>query len=173
MSDSALLVIDLLKDFIEPEGKLSIGDQGPVLAQRLEKLLFEARDKDMTVIYICDRHLPDDGEFEVFPRHCVQGSEGSEIVERLSPREGELVVPKRRYSAFFGTDLDLILREKGIDNILLAGVCTNICVLYTAADARNLGYRVKVIPECVASFDEEAHKWALKELEETLGVDIK
>ena len=76
------------------------------------------------------------------------------------------------YSGFFGTDLDITLRERGIDTLRLVGDCTNICVLYTAADARNLGYEVEVLREGVTSFDEEAHHDALRELEKTLGAKI-
>jgi nicotinamidase-related amidase len=68
--------------------------------------------------------------------------------------------------------LDLYLREKRVNEIYLVGVCTNICVLYTAADARNLEYKVNIYEEGVASFDEEAHNFALKEMGNTLGCRI-
>ncbi len=69
--------------------------------------------------------------------------------------------------------MDLYLREKGVDEIyLVGGVCTNICVLYTAADARNLAYKVNIYKDGVASFDEEAHNFALKEAEKTLGCNV-
>lgn len=73
---------------------------------------------------------------------------------------------------FFCTELDLYLREKGVKELYLVGVCTNICVLYTAADARNLGYTVNIYESGVASFDEEAHRFALKEAKNTLGCNI-
>ncbi len=90
----------------------------------------------------------------------------------MAPREGDFQVYKRRYSAFFGTDLDLTLRELGVTELELVGVCTQICVLYTAADARMLNYNITVRKECVASFDEDAHAFALKEMEKTLGVKV-
>ena len=92
------------------------------------------------IIYICDNHEEDDREFDMFPPHCIAGTEGSQIIQQLQVKDGDKIIKKRRYSAFYGTDLDLYLREKGIEEIYLVGVCTNICVLYTAADARNLGY---------------------------------
>ena len=82
------------------------------------------------------------------------------------------MIPKRRFSGFFGTDLDITLRERSVDTLRLVGDCTNICVLYTAADARNLGYAVEVVREGVTSFDAEAHEDALRELEKTLGATI-
>jgi nicotinamidase/pyrazinamidase len=132
-----------------------------------------ARREGWPVVWVCDRHQPDDSEFQVWPAHCVAGTRGAELVPPLEPREGEKVVPKRRYSGFFGTDLDLYLREQGVDEVVLAGVCTNICVLYTAADARMRGYRVTVLRDAVASFDRDAHQWALRELERTLGAKVE
>jgi len=93
-------------------------------------------------------------------------------VAELAPQEGDLKIYKRRYSAFFGTDLDLTLRELGVTEVELVGVCTQICVLYTAADARMLNYDVTVRRNCVASFDPQAHEFALKEMEKTLGVKV-
>ena len=82
------------------------------------------------------------------------------------------IIKKRRYSAFFGTDLDLYLREKQVDEVHLVGVNTNICVLYTAADARNINYQVTVYKDGVASFNEQAHDFALEEMKNTLGCQI-
>ncbi len=90
----------------------------------------------------------------MFPPHCIAGTEGSEIIDELEVAPGgDKIIKKRRYSAFFGTDLDLYLREKGVDEIHLVGVNTNICVLYTAADGRNINYRVIIYEQGVASFD--------------------
>lgn len=168
----ALLVIDMLKDFIDEDGVLTTGPAGRDIVPFIRNKADEFRQKGYPVIYICDNHEKDDKEFDMFPPHCIAGTEGSQIIEDLEVKDGDKVIKKRRYSAFFGTDLDLYLREKGVAEIHLVGVCTNICVLYTAADARNLGYRVNIHEEGVASFDEDAHKFALKEMETTLGCKI-
>jgi nicotinamidase-related amidase len=167
----ALLIIDMLKDFLEREGALCIGDTKNIVAN-LSSRLQEQRAQGGPVIYIMDRHRPGDAEFEMFPPHCLAGARGGEVVDELAPREGDFMVYKRRYSAFFGTDLDLTLRELGVTELELAGVCTQICVLYTAADARMLNYKVTVRSDCVASFDPEAHEFALKEMAKTLGVTV-
>jgi len=167
----ALLVVDMLRDFIEEEGALCIGDSSSIrekVAQRVE----QCRSQGEPIIYIVDRHLPHDAEFNMFPPHCLEGQWGGEIIPEITPQEKDYVIPKRRFSAFFGTDLDLTLRELGIQEVELAGVCTQICVLYTAADARMLNYDVVVRKECVDSFDPEAHAFALKEMETTLGVKV-
>src|SRR5438477_11719222 len=124
------------------------------------------------VVYLTDNHLPTDAEFQMFPPHALAGTKGAEIVPEVAPLKGDVVIPKRRYSGFFGTDLDITLRERGVDTLRLVGDCTNICVLYTTADARNLGYAVEVVEKGVTSFDEEAHRDALRELEKTLGAKI-
>ena len=168
----ALLIIDMLEDFIDKEGALTTGPAGEEIVGFIQGKVEEFRGKDYPIIYICDNHEIDDKEFQMFPTHCVAGTSGSEIIKDLAPQEGDKIIKKRRYSSFFGTDLDLYLRENNIDEVYLVGVCTNICVLYTAADARNLAYKVNVYEDGVASFDSEAHKFALKEMGTTLGCHI-
>ncbi len=167
----ALLIIDMLRDFLEKNGVLFIGNPEEII-QNVSSRLQEWRSQGDPVIYIMDRHLQGDAEFKMFPPHCLAGERGSEVVDVLAPRDGDFLIFKRRYSAFFGTDLDLTLRELGATEIELAGVCTQICVLYTAADARMRQYDVTVRKSCVASFDDKAHEFALKEMKETLGVQI-
>ena len=79
---------------------------------------------------------------------------------------------KRHYSAFSGTDLDIRLRERKVDTVILTGVLTDICVLHTAIDAYNLGYQIEVVEPAVASLSEENHKFALNHLQNVLGSTI-
>ncbi|RQD74674.1 MAG: cysteine hydrolase [Candidatus Syntrophonatronum acetioxidans] len=168
----AFLVIDMLKDFILPEGRLYIGEKGAEIIDPIKKHMQEARERRNHVIFICDRHFSQDGEFQLFPPHCLEGTQGAEVIEELKPARGDIVIPKRRFSSFFGTDLDLTLRELEVEELYLAGVVTNICILYTAADARMLNYKVNVYQEAVASFNPKAHNFALQEMKSTLGVNI-
>ncbi len=172
MGGQALVIIDMLNDFISEQGSLCVGKSGqrivPVIAAELERV----RQGNLPVLYICDQHRPDDQEFVVWPPHCVTGSWGALVIPELEVRPGDHLIPKRRYSGFYGTGLDLILRELGISELILTGVCTNICVLYTAADARMRNFKVTVLKGGVATFDEEAHRFALREMEKTLGVMV-
>lgn len=168
----ALLVIDMLEDFIDEKGALTTGASGAAIVDFIEEKIKEYRAGGRPIIYICDNHELDDKEFDMFPSHCLAGSKGSQIISQLEPEKGDKIIKKRRYSSFFGTDLDLYLREKKIDEISLVGVCTNICVLYTAADARNLAYNVTVYKDGVASFDNSAHEFALKEMGTSLGCRV-
>ncbi|NPV26505.1 MAG: cysteine hydrolase [Firmicutes bacterium] len=168
----ALMIIDMLNDFVQENGSLYIGEAGQEIIKPIQSELAEARRNNVPVLYVCDRHRPDDAEFRMFPPHCLVGSWGAAVCPELAPQEKDVIIPKRRYSGFFGTELDLTLRELGVEELILVGVCTNICVLYTAADARMRGYRVKVLKNQVATFDPGAHEFALREMEKTLGVEI-
>nr|WP_300003335.1 isochorismatase family cysteine hydrolase [Tissierella sp.] len=168
----ALLVIDMLNDFINIGGALETGIEGRDIVPFVKDKIEEYREDGDEIIFICDNHEADDQEFDMFAPHCVKATEGAKIIKELEVKDTDKIIFKRRYSAFFGTDLDLTLREKGITEISIVGVCTNICVLYTSADARNIAYDVNVYREGVASFDREAHDFALKEMETTLGCTV-
>jgi nicotinamidase/pyrazinamidase len=168
----ALLVIDMLIDFLEEGAALYIGPAAGPVREAVRKKVDAARQDNIPVIYLCDSHRPHDKEFDMFPPHCIKGQKGAQIVHEIAPRPEDPVIFKRRYSSFFGTDLDLTLRELNVKELELTGVCTQICILYTAADARSINYKVSVSPGAVASFDEEAHRFALAEMKKTLGVII-
>ena len=168
----ALVVVDMIEDFVREDGALYCGPSMTKVVPVIQREVARARSSGEPVVYVKDEHLPGDAEFQMFPPHAIAGTKGARIVPELAPAEADVVIPKRRYSGFFGTDLDITLRERGVDTLRLVGDCTNICVLYTAADARNLGYAVEVVKDGVTSFDLEAHADALRELEKTLGAKI-
>ncbi|MBA7558951.1 Peroxyureidoacrylate/ureidoacrylate amidohydrolase RutB [subsurface metagenome] len=163
----------MLNDFIREDGKLYIGDGGGKIISPIKKELERFRREKNTVFYICDCHRSNDKEFNLFPPHCLSGTEGANIIEELKPSKNDFIIHKRRYSGFFQTDLDISLREEGIIGLELVGVCTNICVLYTAVSARMLNYKVTVLKDAVASFDQLAHNFALKQMKDVLGVEIR
>ena len=167
MDQKALLVIDMLNDFLLPGAPLEVPsgrDIVPALASRIR----QAR-ADMTpVIYVCDSHDPKDAEFAVWPAHCVRGTPGSQVIHDLAPREGDTIVEKTRYSGFFGTDLEKVLEKRGVRELAITGILTNICVLYTACDAYMRGYRVTVPVDCVAALTEEEHRFCLGQMEKLM-----
>ena len=162
----------MIHDFADPTGALYCGPTMPPVIDVCAREIERARSAKEPVVFLTDDHLPDDAEFAMFPPHAIHGSTGARIIPQLAAASGDVVIPKRRYSGFFGTDLDITLRERGVDTLRLVGDCTNICVLYTAADARNLGYAVEVVRDGVTSFDLEAHADALRELAKTLGATL-
>ncbi|MGC8777525.1 MAG: cysteine hydrolase family protein [Candidatus Caldatribacteriaceae bacterium] len=168
----ALLIIDMLNDFVAERGVLFVGPQVQGVIAFSQNILERYRHDGSPVIYVCDAHRPDDTEFKQFPPHCVEGSWGAQVVEALQPQEKEVIIPKRRFSAFFGTALDMYLREMEVRELDIVGVCTNICVLYTCAEARMFHYGVRIYREGVTSFDLAAHEWALQEMRKTLGAEV-
>ena len=169
MSRTALLVIDMLHDFLDPAGALYCGDQAAAIVPRVGLLLEEHRRQGSLIIFVADSHPPDDLEFNLFPPHCLEGSPGAELLPSLAARPGEHLVRKRRYSAFYGTDLEDILRRQGVDEAHLCGVCTSICVMETCSDLRDRDLHAVVHQEAVADFDPEAHAFALKRIKNILG----
>jgi len=168
-----LLVIDLVKGFCEEGRPLYCGASVKPVISFARKLIEGYNQRDETVIFPCDNHDADDVEFELFGPHCIAGSEESEIVDELRGlARNQIIVPKKRYSSFFGTNLAELLTGLGPDLVEVVGVCTNICVLYTVEDLRNHGYKVRVYRRGVTSFDPGAHVWALREMEKSLGVEV-
>src|SRR3982074_260224 len=162
----------MIEDFAHEGGAPYCGPSMGQVIPVIQRGLARARAAGEPVIYLTDNHVPDDAEFKVFPPHAIAGTRGADIIPELAPEDDDDVIPKRRYSGFFGTDLDITLREKEVDTLRLVGDCTNICVLYTAADARHLGYEVEVVRDGGTSFDSEAPADALRELEKPLGAKL-
>ena len=169
---NTILVVDMLKGFLEEGYPLYIGEGCRSIIPHIQKLLEKESKTDSSVIYICDNHTPDDLEFKMFPPHCIAGTPETEIIPELSGYIGE-IIPKRRYSGFFDTPLEGRLKELRPDKLIICGVLTNICVLHTAADARNRDYEVVVPVDCVASPDSDAHRFALDHMEKVLGVILR
>ena len=167
----AVLVIDMLRGFLEEGHPLYCGDRSRRIIPHCQRLLEEELAQGATIFYICDRHAPDDPEFRMFPPHCVEGTAEAEVIPELAPYRGD-IIPKQRYSGFYGTDLAQRLAALAPDRIVVVGVCTDICVMHSVADARNRDYEVEVPAQCVASFDEEAHLWALGHMEHVLGATV-
>ncbi len=166
-----MLVVDMLVGFLEPGHNLYCGDDARKIVPRVRRLIEEEQARGSRVFFVCDSHDPDDLEFQMFPVHCVKGTGEAEVIQELSGYEGVTVL-KRRYSAFFETDLERRLAELAPDKVIICGVCTDICVMHTAADARNRDYAVEVPTDCVASFDPKAHSYALEHMEKILGVEL-
>ncbi|MFH1091870.1 MAG: isochorismatase family cysteine hydrolase [Pseudomonadota bacterium] len=173
MSRKALLVVDMLYDFLDPGGALYCGDEARKIIPEIEKLIDRHRREGSLIVYITDSHDPDDKEFELFPPHAVTGSQGGEVIPELEVRPQDPVVPKKRYSAFYHTNLEKILSEAGVEEVHLCGVCTSICVMDTVSDLRNRDLPTVVHEKAVADFDPAAHEFALKRMKNILGAKIE
>lgn len=163
----ALLVIDMLKDFVEEGAPLEVPETRKIVNNIVRKIE-SARKEGIPVIYLCDNHEMDDPEFKVWPRHAVKGTNGSRVVDELTPQPDDIVIPKTTYSGFFNTDLDKTLKSLGVEELILTGCVTNICILYTGVDAYMRGYYVDCPEDSVAALDEGDHKFAMRQLREVL-----
>jgi len=171
MSKEALLIIDMLNDFVEEGAVLEVPSARKIIP-KIKKRIEEARKKQIKIIYVCDAHQKDDKEFQKWPPHAIMGTQGAEIIEELRPQEEDFVVKKRRYSGFLGTDLDLLLRELRIEKIYIVGILTNICVFFTAAEASMRDYEVIVYADSVTTISEREHRFALAELRDVLKIKV-
>ena len=161
---TALIIVDMLNDFVRTDGALVVPKAKELLPNQ-KKILETARKLGFVVLFLADNHMPNDPEFDIWPKHCVQGTYGAEVVDELAPLKSEKVIPKRRYSGFFGTDLDLTLREAAVERIILVGVLTDICVMYTSADASARNYEVIVISDATGTTDSSVQEFTLKHIE--------
>lgn len=179
----ALINIDYTYDFVAVDGVLTCGEPGQKIEGRMVELTNEFVTNGDYVVFAIDVHDQGDEyhpETKLFPPHNLRGTSGrdlfgalKEVFEMNEQRENVTFMDKTRYSAFAGTDLEIKLRERGITEVHLVGVCTDICVLHTAVDAYNKGFKIVVYKDAVASFNQEGHEWALGHFEQSLGATVK
>jgi len=173
VGDVALLIIDMLNDFVLQGSPLEVPDTRGIITPIQDKIQ-NARGKSIPIIYICDSHEKNDKEFVRmgWPPHALAGSMGAQVIDLLKPSSHDTIILKKSYSGFFETDLDKVLKEGTISELLVTGCVTNICVLYTVADAVQRGYSVTVFKDCVAALNQRDHEFALQQLHEVLGAQI-
>ena len=179
----AFINIDYTYDFVADKGALTCGKPGQEIEEKIVQLTEEFIENGDYVVFAIDVHDQGDNyhpETRLFPPHNLRGTSGRDLFGRLKDvyeenkqRENVVYLDKTRYSAFSGTDLEIKLRERGITEVHLVGVCTDICVLHTAVDAYNKGFKIVVYKEAVASFNQAGHEWALGHFVQTLGAMVK
>lgn len=171
--DCALLVIDMQADFIEAGAPIECPG-GREIIPRLKELISFMRAQNIPVIYTQEKHRPEKVDFGMElereePEHCLEQTKGVEFIDELRPEQGDFIVAKRRYSGFYLTDLEILLKGLKRSTLIITGVATNVCVYATALDAQQRDYRVVVISDCVAGTDRELHRAFLRNIEYVLG----
>ena len=172
MAGKALIIVDMLNDFVDAKGTLYGGKASEEIIPLIKERLLSFRKQGDLVIHVQDSHDEDDREFERFAKHCVVGTWGHAIVDALTPEHGETVIPKKTLNAFYGTQLGSVLESAGVDSVEIVGVCTSICVMDAVGELTNRGYNVHVPIKEVADFDQEAHAFALKRMQQVYGADV-
>ena len=162
-SKTAVLIADMLVDFVSPEGKLFVPDTRKTIAP-LRRLIDKGRKAGATMAYIQDWHRPDDPEFSIWGPHAIQETPGTRIIPELAPSPRDYVIRKRTYDPFFATDLDLLLRQKHIKNVIVTGTVANICVLHAAGSADLRGYEVIVPIDTIAALTPFDFQTALRQI---------
>jgi nicotinamidase-related amidase len=167
VGNPALLIIDAQKGFLsDPNGPAPVYDAWAAV-DKISLVLNAARKAKIPVIHSQEMHrkqLVDFGrELDgIEGVHCLEGTEDVEIVDELKPVEGEYLIKKRRYSCFFATDLNILLKGLNVQTLLVCGFLTDVCVHYTCADAHQHDYYVKVLYDCVRGSSLESHEASLK-----------
>ncbi len=169
----ALIIVDIMgtgRPEDDDGGIPSMGGEEERV-DRVIPLIEAARASNIPVIYIIEVHRPDhvdfgrelDGDEGV---HCVEGHPGTRIHVRLPYSQGvDYLIPKRRYSAFFGTDFEILLKGLKVDTLFLCGGLTDVCVHYTFVDAHQHDYHAHVVEDCVGGSSLEAHNASLRAME--------
>lgn len=178
--NKVLLVIDYTVDFVAEDGALTCGLPGMELENYMTTLTERFIAEDAFVVFPVDVHDENDPyhpETKSFPPHNIRGTAGRNLYGTLQDvyekhKDRIHWMDKTRFSAFAGTDLELLLRARNITEIHIVGVCTDICVLHTAVDAYNKGFDLVIHEKGVASFNQTGHEWALNHFEKTLGATV-
>jgi nicotinamidase-related amidase len=166
----ALVLVDVIKAFFDPRGSFHYPEAAATLPG-VRRLLDAARRGGTLVVHAHEVHRPGlaDEEWTKLPLHCLEGSLDAELVPGFEPADGEIDIRKRRYSAFFATDLALLLREQGIRRVVVAGVKTNVCIRATIQDAFAHGFEPILVRGAVGSNRPHLHDAAVEDVERYLG----
>ncbi|MHB8574772.1 MAG: cysteine hydrolase family protein [Dehalococcoidia bacterium] len=174
--NAALIVIDMQNDFCLPAADLFVGD-APGAVPRVIEAVEGFRAAGVPVVWVLRRHRADGSDVdrsrrELFSRRpFLVESPGADLVDGLMPHTDEAVVHKRRWSAFFGTDLDMLLRRRGVRRLYLCGVQTPNCIRTTACDANALDYECVVLSDATASADRTVQQANLFDMA-NMGIDV-
>lgn len=168
----AVVVVDMINDFCKPGGAMVLPGSETLVPPQL-RVIEAARAVGAPVIWVHDAHRPGlrrDREFLKRSPHCIEGTWGVEVIDELGARADEIHLIKRRFSAFFQTDLDLTLKDMMVDQLIVFGVVTNICVRSTVHDAFFNGYQVIVPADCCAATGPREQESTLYDISTHFGV---
>lgn len=165
--NSALLVIDIQQEDFKEMNETNKDNPEWACIRNAKRVLDVFRARKLPIIQIKEVHRPNmidfgrelDGSEDV---HCLENLPNTDYAELTYPIEGEYLISKRRYSAFFGTDLEILLKGLHTETLYMIGGLTDVCIHYTAVDAHQNDYHIKVVTDAVAGSSEEAHNYALK-----------
>jgi len=166
---SAIIVIDMLKDSIYKNPSSPMAKEASRIVTKIQKLITLGRKQKFPVIFACDSFRADDFIFEEgWKPHSIEGTKNAQLIDELNPLEGDIILKKRRLSAFFRTDLDLSLKRMGVETIILCGISTQFCILATAFDGISSDFRVILTKDCCACHRADFHSKLIEIYEHTV-----
>ncbi|HHF51223.1 MAG TPA: cysteine hydrolase [Candidatus Aminicenantes bacterium] len=152
--NTALIIVDMQNDFVKEKGKLVVPAARETIPG-IKNLLSSARKAGVPIAYTLDTMKEDDPEFEIWPEHCKENTWGWEVIPELKPRQDELICPKLRYDGFYGTGLEHTLSHVWkVENVVIVGTVSNICVLHTASSAGLRWYKVIIPADGISALTE-------------------
>jgi len=152
----AVIIVDMVKDNVDVDSPYALGEEGRKIIPNLQRLAAFARERKYPLVFANDSYRETDLVFKgAMKAHAIEGTPGDEVIEELKPQGSDIVLPKRRFSAFFRTDLDFTLRELGVDTIAVGGINTEVCVYMTVFDGITNGFRAIFLSDCCASYTPE------------------
>jgi nicotinamidase-related amidase len=155
-----MIVLDMINDHLTPGRPLEV-PRARAIVPAIQQRLDDARAKAIPVVYVCDSHQANDGDYDFWPVHALEGSEGAQVWPDLAPRPGDRMVKKPTYSAFNRSDLGPVLEELGADALVLTGCATELGLQATAVEALQRGYVVDIPQDSQAGMSELAEHVAL------------
>ncbi|MGE5795890.1 MAG: cysteine hydrolase family protein [Ignavibacteria bacterium] len=151
---TALIIVDMQNDFVKEGGALLVQSAAETIP-KIKKLINDARKSGVRAAYTQDTHFEGDKEWNIWPEHCRKGTWGWEIIDELKPLPDDLVFTKNRYDGFYGTSLDHYLSSVWkIENLVIAGTVSSICVAHTAASGGLRWYNIIVPADCISALTE-------------------
>jgi nicotinamidase-related amidase len=152
----------MLKDNLKESARNPYYGEGKAIIPHLQRLLAEGRKRGLPIVFACDSFLEGDFIFKGrMKAHSLRGTQGAEVIDDLKPEPKDIILPKRRFSAFFKTDLDQTLRMLEVDTIVVTGITTEVCVLTTVMDGLSHDFSAILLEDCTASRQREFHQGCL------------
>ena len=167
----AVLIVDMVNGFLFGQADqllVSTENVAPLIAN-IQILASMARHAQVPVLFSTCEHQEDDLIFRFIPPHGLKGSWEAEIINKLTPEPGDVVVHKRFYSGFYETRLDEVLRQLLVDSLYIAGIQTDCCVHATAQDAIFRGYRTALVADCCDTISRERQSVGLERFRDLIG----
>jgi len=170
MARLAIIVTDMLRDFLEKDGVLYC-EKCREIIPNVKKLIETARRLSIPVIYVNCNHpfnstVP---EFTKWAPHAIRGTKGAEVIDELKPKKGDYTINKESYSGFYNTNLETVLRSLNVDTVVITGVHTHVCVLATGLDAFYRGFSIIFPKDCIMTGHSERHRFGLRFFKTHLG----